>query len=112
MIVEALGRKYQIGFNHDPCRKDENGKSVKCSRCSECYICELTDPYDKRQRTVVSQGVAMCNKEDQFVRDRGRKLALTRALARIFPHVDGADGAIYKEVRRMFWLTYLSRGTK
>lgn len=112
MIIEALGRKYQIGFSHDAPIRDEKGNQVKCTRCTECYITELIELDDRRARQIVSQGLAMCNKQDQFNRDRGRKLALTRALAKIFPHIEGTEGDMFREVRRMFWHVYLNRKAK
>lgn len=48
---------------------------------------------------LVALGVAYCSKQDQFVKYKGRKLALTRALE---------DGLFDKKERTGFWNKYWS----
>lgn len=48
----------------------------------------------------IGVGSAFCVPEDQFVKDVGRRISLTRALS---------DSGLDKEARRIIWATYLSR---
>jgi len=67
----------------------------------------------RRGDEVIAKGTSYCSPEDEFVKERGRKLALTRALASCGPvtvpgiHVDAP--VFTREQREHFWNAYLYR---
>lgn len=103
MIVEVMGKLYQIGFSHDP--------AVVMSRQTECYIMELSEENGVRNRRIICSAAAVCHPADQFNRDRGRKISLTRALSSMYPR-SGENASLNKELRRKFWAAYLNRNTR
>jgi len=83
MKVLIDNKLYAIKWNHG---------LVKKGMTTHCY---LRDNDGK----MVSLGIAKCGKKDNFCKETGRKISLTRAIKE-FP----------KEIRRDFWKCYLNRG--
>lgn len=106
MIVEALGKKYKIGFTHDPA---ECCPGSVCPRSTECIISELVKVDGKMTRVDVVRALSKCHAEDQFSRERGRKISLTRALQKMYPSNIESDACHNKRLRQQFWTAYLSR---
>lgn len=102
MIVEALGKKYQIGFCHT-----EKPKRKREKRMTMCFIYELNT--DKKERVIATSSQASCSSKDQFNKEEGRKRALTRALQQLWPSTDGTDHNLRRQVRTLFWNVYFHR---
>ena len=74
---------------------------------TECFI--GPDPGEMPQEP---QGLAMCSYLDPFNKEKGRKLALARALDTIFPttHLTNRTDILAQRNRRLaFWTVYFNR---
>ena len=87
MQVQVNGARYFFSFHHE-C--DYEGWST------ECYIKQAVPT----GVILIATGRAWCAPTDQFVKDKGRKIALGRAL-----DLFSTD----PEVRKAFWRVYLGR---
>jgi hypothetical protein len=83
---------YGIGFAYDTYLK---GTPYPHPYSTACFIHPSGD--DER---VVGVGYSYCHEQDQFVKEVGRKIALTRALEDM-----GAD----QPTRTLFWKAYFGR---
>lgn len=86
MLVEYDGRIYSVKFEH------KRGRVLRS--CTICTI-EPENRNIRRSSLCFSKEIAVCSKGDNFSKKIGRKIALTRALAR-YP----------REVRKVFWAEY------
>lgn len=58
-------------------------------------------------------GWAFCSHLDNYEKDRGRKLALRRALDALYPNAEHSSrSAVTKDARMKFWHAYILRGEK
>jgi len=85
--VDINGNKYRVTFSH---QTDSEG------RYTQCFIKD-------NDETTVYEGVAECNPNDNYVKSKGRKIALARALQTM--NLD-------REVRENVWNKYFSRCPK
>ena len=58
-------------------------------------ICDITE---KGTKKVLFSGISLCSSRDNFCKETGRKIALTRAISRL-----------PREVRQLIWAEYFSR---
>lgn len=96
----AAGEQLKICFKHEHLTNGLNflvGRDARATARTECYI--LRGP--KKQESVIATGVAFCSVLDQFNREAGRKVALTRAVA-LFD----------SDTRGRLWDAYLNRHTR
>lgn len=99
MRVEIEGRSYFIQFKHlemPMCTAVD--LLIKSPR--KVTACQILSA-DSREKLV--EGRAICRPTDQYDRERGRKLALGRALHKLFPGWEGLPS------RREVWTAYLGR---
>lgn len=68
-----VNNEYAIGFKHT---------SQDSVRATKCFIYQVDN---NRLGAVVGTGVAYCHYKDQFNKEKGRKLALRRAVQEAFP---------------------------
>ena len=90
MIATEIGVRIQFKHDKDPGEVLENRKVVAITRC----VLENEAGED------IGAGTAFCVEGDQFVKEVGRRIALTRALA---------SSPLNKEDRRIVWTTYFDR---
>lgn len=92
MTFPYEGHTYRVRWEHDP--PEMMMALNRCLRRIRVTTCVLT-----RDETVLATGEAACNLDaDQFRKERGRKLSLSRAL-RTLPI----------EFRRVVWAQYHGR---
>ena len=91
MIFEYKQDKYKFEFHHTP----YNPEFPDALRSTECY---LFQEFDGAWR-MVAEGWADCTADDNFCKETGRKVALTRTL-RSCPD---------KQFKRTLWNVYLTR---
>jgi hypothetical protein len=102
MKVEIGGQTYHFYF-----RYAEVAKTFHVGSHQEAvYTCRATTCVIERPDRVGFTGTAVCSPHDHFVRERGRKLALARALSKA-----QSQDAIFrkKEIREQIWWAYLGR---
>ena len=113
MLVTAGGARYNVIFHHDyEYRIPKLGKTVLAQRCGVKTTCIIKQYFAGQEDPVtVAEEFAECHPEDQFNKEKGRKLALTRALDVIFPSLswDMDESVDNRECRQAFWDVYLSR---
>jgi hypothetical protein len=73
MLFELMGIKYRIRFVY---RTVERGRKKQTRRLVACFI----EREEDQKWIGVVGGQAECSPADQFMKETGRKLALTRAL--------------------------------
>ena len=97
MKVLLGGVEYEIVFAYWTSADDDGGpvRRVGCSLGQNAVIGGV------KASVVANQGTARCHPNDNFSKEIGRKLALTRALA-----------GFSKAERAAVWAVYLSRGKK
>lgn len=114
MIVSYHGRKFCFSFKHSKPRKLDYRATI----CTISEIMGITPVALSRQ--VLICGTAVCSPLDQFCKERGRKISLTRALRGIpVPFINEPKWndqpwikcGLYlnKELRKMFWDVYNRR---
>ena len=130
MKVEVLGHTYGIqfehgyvptlssdadGFTHNPPKRrrlwgifDKRTKSSNATVC-RATLCRILHLPEENQRINVDnctlgKDVAACSSDDNFNKETGRKIALTRALKNI--------PGFTKQARTAFWDVYLHRADK
>ena len=101
MKVEINGEVYIIGWQHRRYSCD-----FRFNELPSETVCTI-----KRQDIrgyIVARGVAHCSKKDNFCKETGRKVSLTRAIEQIvrMNHVPVFKD---KETRRKVWETYFNR---
>lgn len=95
------GHTISLGFRHTPLPQEDLPK-VRWKELTSCVL--LLEPErDGEGRRILGTGVAKCSQKDVFDKERGRKLALTRALAVAFPYEVG------KPLRTAIWAAYHGR---
>jgi len=143
MRVEIGGEQYRIAFSYEAWERrcaasccehlvvhltaggDEIERKLNCDDVPrEVYFALILRPRllrpvravtceIRRGDEVITKGTSYCSPEDQFVKERGRKLALTRALASWVPVDDPVDHIMApvftREQREHFWNAYLYR---
>lgn len=72
-----------------------NRKSHNKSRCTKRDRDEVTCIIENKEKNLVAKSIVYCSEKDQFNKDTGRKLSLTKAI-RHFP----------KSKRKLFWREY------
>ena len=92
------GRKYTLGFAHvrlgEPqIYKRRSGRTTLVQAITRCVVRDIGNG-----GTPVAEGVARCSATDRFNKERGRKIALERALL-----------GFERGIRARFWETYLRR---
>ena len=91
-FVKIKRREYQVRFRHE-------------NRYHRYTICEI-----KRGDRVVALGAAECHPKDNFCKNTGRKLALSRALKILFPSKEGKKRSRAIIARRqVFWDAYAEK---
>lgn len=53
-------------------------------------------------------GFAFCNHQDEFVKAKGRKLALARAMNNVYDKDNKNRTALHRGIRTLVWAAYLS----
>lgn len=86
MIDTDIGVRIQF-------RHDQEGLEDGCSAQTKCSLVDRNDE-------VIGTGWAYCVQGDQFNKEIGRRLALTRALS---------NSELDKESRRSVWVAYFDR---
>lgn len=103
MIFHFDDRTYRFSFKHEvfngpagvplrmsssqlPKYRQHNGHVRELRGKTYCYIAEL-GPNDNGQPnvTLLSEGIARCSVSDNYNKERGRQLALRRALEKLWP---------------------------
>jgi hypothetical protein len=114
MLVVTGGARYLLTFHHDyEWRLPKHGKqSVFAQRCgtkTTCIVKQYFTGVD--EPTLIAEEFAECHPDDQFNKEKGRKLALTRVLDVLFPPDpwDSDSHEDNRENRQAFWDVYLSR---
>jgi hypothetical protein len=79
-----------------------SGPTHREERATKCEIVEV-DPKIARKYTVLSDGLARCCYKDNFKKDIGRKIALSRAIKKL---------DFSKFERTMIWESYLNRAVE
>jgi hypothetical protein len=115
-VTLANGRKLKLTFVHSSpdfkTRADAGEFRIALDsdaarigrRITLCNISEVGDTPD--QTVLIGQGVALCHPNDTFNKAKGRKLALTYALA-------AAEAAgVSRNDRRAVWNVYLTPPVK
>lgn len=97
-FTNLRNREQKVTFKHE--KEDievigKGGKKVVASHPKRT-ICKI---FDKTSGDVIAQGVASCNPEDNFEYNRGRKLALKRALNTV---------DFGRDERKVIWDAYLA----
>lgn len=88
MLIETKEGKYRVYWRHTNFPKDKKVSTVTiCSILKDGSIAPAV------------QGFSTCSREDDFCKDKGRKISLTRAL-REYP----------REFRTQIWQAYFKRG--
>jgi len=91
-FVKIKRREYQVRFRHS-------------NVVFRYTICEIM-----RGDKIVASGAAECHPKDNFCKDTGRKLALSRALQIIFPNKRGKKRSRATQARRqVFWDAYAEK---
>lgn len=98
---------YLVEFQHE--RNVPDAKKEKCTAVSVCrvYSGEFESAHDLCKQAVVATAEAWTSKSDNFCKSTGRKIALARALKKLFPNAD--DIKVTQEnrdTRRAFWEEY------
>lgn len=83
------GVEYWVSFYH--ANHTNSNKTMELESNTKCYIENKTNPELK------STGIANLSKNDKFCKDRGRKIAMKRAMRNL---------GLNKETRKLFWNTY------
>lgn len=88
--------KYRVRFEHT---KNSDGKYVSTiASLQQAKLDSRTSDF-----IVLGSGVACCSSNDQFCKETGRKLALSRVLLDVFQDCD---------TRRLVWQAYFARKQK
>jgi len=100
--VKLPNRVLGITFSHPYREKVE--LPLFYDRSTVCQIFELHDDGPVEDALLLGTGEARCSYKDNFCKEAGRKIALTRALRT-------EDGTHYlnNEARTIVWETYLDR---
>ena len=104
IIVQLPDKRIGIRFRHMHTGAIVHGVNKKV-RLTHCSIYDITD--DPEDPHKLAYGVAKCSDNDQFVKEKGRKVSLTRALLSGDTELS-AEGA--KAIRTIIWETYRNRG--
>lgn len=109
MIVNLNNKVYLVQFTHINEQKqkvsklssDTKGEYRPLIRHTECKI--LTPIEDTEMPGFISIGYAKCHPNDNFDKERGRQISLSKALE---------DAEFSKEERKVFWDIYKNWGTQ
>lgn len=96
MYVQTPQGEYQITFHH-------TGPNQVGQRVTICTLKPSGVFPPPVWQAPSYTAFAICHEKDQFSKEKGRKLALKRALELGWPGPEG------REVRRKFWQAYLNR---
>ena len=88
MKVKLNGQDVFMDFAYD--RWDNDAEDTRGRT-----ICDITE---KGTKKVLFSGISLCSIKDNFCKETGRKIALTRAIRKL-----------PREVRQLVWAEYLSR---
>lgn len=110
----TLGIAFKYSFKHEESkesirrkRKVEEG-SLTLMEFDEIHYttCQLyrVNPQDRKDVSILSEGVARCSPLDTFNKEKGRKVALTNAVAAL-----REAGALTKDESRLLWTAYNGR---
>jgi len=108
MRVHYQDKDYWVGFKHEHFTKLMGGSYLDDPIFTSGVwakgrtICTITAG-DKENPIVVGYGEASCSEKDNFIKEIGRRMSLTRALEMSF-----GDN---REARKTFWETYHARRT-
>lgn len=92
MIVNAVEHDYKVTFRYGW----EGDKTV-----TTCEVFSAAPGQKfKDHGTVIGQGVAVCDSRDNFCKEIGRKLSMTRALR---------NTDLSKQERQLIWENYFDR---
>jgi hypothetical protein len=91
VTFEFAGNKYALQFKYETELEKERGLFRRT-------YCTLFKYVESQWLPSVIEGEALCVPEDRYVKETGRKLALTRALS-----------SVSKEFRTAAWQAYHSR---
>ena len=99
MRVEYGKESYLVSFRHEfPGKEEKDGY-----RKTVCEVYRLGPRKSvPPERELISTGVATCSPLDQFQKEVGRKVSLTRALQETAPSLN-------KDFRAAIWKTYFNR---
>jgi hypothetical protein len=108
MIVDLNGKKFHVTFEYSSVERPaspENPLRVRHFPMTRCYIWkgDRLPPRDEKDPLkhldlLVASGTAICNLDyDQFVKNKGRKFSLAKALKK---------AEFDKDARTKFWTTY------
>jgi hypothetical protein len=107
MLVKSAitGQLYHVTWQYE----DEWGEPCK----TFCLISEVKDDVGKVKDLIV-KGIATCSYKDQFDKNKGRKLSMSRALIEERPQIPEPTkenpqvwGPVFaREVRQEFWDAY------
>ena len=111
MIVTTLpsGEKMGFSFTHTrakPAPSHKWYKSVLYLRVTFCEIFKILP--ENKGVELVGDGESLCSPVEQFRKDVGRKISLTRALEVVFPKEKSGEAG--KAARTAIWMAYLNRG--
>jgi len=102
MRVIVDNTELRVGFKHEELREPDGSLSWIHHKTT-CTIWEITDPQKGiGDQEVIARGEAECCALDNFNKETGRKIALSRAIEQL---------ALPKEERREIWTQYHGRAT-
>jgi len=88
MIVHINNKSYRVSWDHDYLDYLEDKQT----------LCTIEESTDNCEWMPLITGVAYCSLKDHYCKETGRKIFMTKAIAK-FP----------KEVRKLIWNAYRSR---
>jgi len=110
MRVKIEGKTYEVNFEHVKGNYHQRPVSTRC---------EIKQIQGKKLETTVSTAYSYAAKTDQFSRTTGRRVALQKALASVWPHTivkhTSESGrqvkvapAKNRDIRAKFWKVYFA----
>lgn len=109
MVIPLPNKGIEVGiiFRHFHGKAFVRGKE-QMAQMTRCSIFELAEPGEKTEPKLITFGVAKCSDRDQFNKETGRKISLTRALLQ-GTHFLSESTLERKEDRGTIWAYYRNR---
>jgi len=107
LIVDLGNKKVGIQFRHQAVKTLVRGENIH-TRLTHCGIFEIPKE-EKGEIKKLAFGVAKCSEHDNFCKEKGRKVALTRALLQGASEFSGVSQS-HKDLRGKVWEAYRNRG--
>jgi hypothetical protein len=101
MLVEQNGKKYHITWQY-------------LGEPAAITLCIISELLPDRTKKLLTSGDAICNMKDQFKKNTGRKLSLSRALLAEVPTIENPapgqkqewDMVFNRDTRKLVWKEY------